>query len=282
MRWQGGRRSSNVEDRRGMGPGMVGGGLGAVVLALVGLFLGVDLGPIAGGGGGGAPQAPAGAPPAEDERAQFVSTILASTEDTWSAIFARNGQDYAEPRLELFSGATQSGCGFAQSAVGPFYCPLDQKVYIDLQFYDDLRTQLGAPGDVAQAYVIAHEVGHHVQNLTGVSDEVHQARQRASEAEGNALSVRLELQADCYAGIWANHMERTSQGQVGLESPAEIREALDAASAIGDDRLQQRSQGHVVPESFTHGSSAQRVRWFQRGFETGDPAQCNTFDAASI
>ncbi|HEX2204965.1 MAG TPA: neutral zinc metallopeptidase [Longimicrobium sp.] len=277
MRWQGGGRSSNVEDRRGMRPGLVGGGLGAVVLALVGMFLGVDLGPIA-GGGGAPPEAPAGAPPAEDEKAQFVATVLGSTEETWNGIFAQNGQDYPEPTLVLFTGAVQSACGFAQAAVGPFYCPTDGKVYIDLQFYEDLRSQLGAPGDFAQAYVIAHEVGHHVQNLTGVSDQVHQARQRMSEAEGNAMSVRLELQADCYAGVWGNHSQRQRQW---LET-GDVEEALNAASAIGDDRLQKQAQGQVVPESFTHGSSAQRVRWFQRGFQSGDPAQCNTFDAATL
>ncbi|HEX2094327.1 MAG TPA: neutral zinc metallopeptidase [Longimicrobiaceae bacterium] len=279
MRWIGGRGSSNIEDRRGMGPGLVGGGIGTVVIALIALFLGVDPGAVVQSGPAeGAP--PAGTPPAADSMSMFVSRVLETTEDTWNTLFREQlRQDYPEPTLVLFSGATQSACGLGQAAMGPFYCPGDRKVYIDLSFYRDLRDRLGAPGDFAQAYVIAHEVGHHVQNVLGTSDQVHAAQQRASQEEGNALSVRLELQADCFAGVWGHHAPAT--GKVVLD-PGDMEEALAAASAIGDDRLQRRSQGRVVPESFTHGTSEQRMRWFRRGFDSGDPRSCDTFSAATL
>jgi predicted metalloprotease len=233
--------------------------------------------------GGGLPaveqRAPAAhKPPADDETARFVSQVLASTEDTWQQIFQASGKQYRDPKLVLFSGVTPTACGTGQSAMGPFYCPGDQKVYIDLQFFDELRSRFKAPGEFAQAYVIAHEVGHHVQNLLGISEQVQRARQRVGEAEGNALSVRLELQADCLAGVWGN---RAGSMQNLLEA-GDLEAALNAASAIGDDRLQQQAQGRIVPESFTHGSSAQRVRWFKHGFESGDINQCNTFKAAQL
>lgn len=278
MRWRDLRRSGNVQDRRGMGGLALGGGLGTVVIALVAMLFGVDPGAVlqqqpAGGAAGGPGAAPP--PAAADTMAEFVDRVLGSTEDTWSDIFTRSGERYAEPTLVLFSGYDRSACGSAQAAMGPFYCPLDQTVYIDLSFFQDLRQQLGAPGDFAQAYVIAHEVGHHVQTLLGISERVHQARQSLPEAEANALSVRQELQADCFAGIWAN------RAQPVLE-PGDIEEGLNAASAIGDDRLQRQSQGRVVPESFTHGTSAQRMRWFQRGYQTGQVDRCDTFNANEL
>lgn len=284
MRWEGGRRSTNVEDRRGMSsrPAFVGGSLGTIVLILVALYFGVDPtfllqnAPV--GGGRQQPGPPLGADGQADPAADFISVVLADTEDTWTALFAEAGQQYQVPRLVLFSGSVQSACGFAQSAMGPFYCPADQKAYIDLSFYQDLRDRFQAPGDFAQAYVLAHEVGHHVQNLLGLSDKVQQARQQASEAEANALSVRLELQADCLAGIWANHADRTRQI---LES-GDIEEALNAASAIGDDRLQQQARGYVTPDSFTHGSAEQRVRWFRRGFASGQLDACDTFAVQAL
>ncbi len=271
MRWQRGRRSGNVEDRRGSRVA-VGGGIGALVLVVVGMLFGVDLSGLQ----TGAPSAdvsPGRTSPAEDRLADFTSVVLGYTEDTWNGIFAEMNRDYREPTLVLFSGAVQSACGFAQAAVGPFYCPADEKVYIDLSFYEDLQRRFQAPGDFAQAYVIAHEVGHHVQNLLGISDEVHRAQQSSGQAEANRLSVRLELQADCLAGIWAN---RTNEGRQILES-GDVEEGLTAAAAIGDDRLQRQNQGYVAPESFTHGSSEQRVRWFRRGLESGDPEVCDTF-----
>lgn len=278
MRWSSGRRSSNVEDRRGMGTTLVGGGIGAVVLALVAMLFGVDPGAILNGGGEPTPAtSPAGGAPT-DEMADFVSVVLGDTEDTWSALFAQMGRTYEDPTLVLFSGATPTACGTGQSAAGPFYCPLDHKVYIDLSFYRDLRDRFQAPGDFAEAYVIAHEVGHHVQTLLGVTDRVEAAQRRASREEANALSVRTEIQADCYAGVWAN---RAQQARNILE-PGDVEEALNAAAAIGDDRLQHEAQGYVVPESFTHGSSEQRVRWFRRGFESGEPARCDTFGAGSV
>ncbi|HET9982833.1 MAG TPA: neutral zinc metallopeptidase [Longimicrobiales bacterium] len=278
MRWSGGRRSSNVEDRRGMGTTLVGGGIGVVVLALVAMLFGVDPGVILSGGGEPTPAtSPAGGAPT-DEMADFVSVVLGDTEDTWSALFAQMGRTYEDPTLVLFSGATATACGTGQSAAGPFYCPLDHKVYIDLSFYRELRDRFQAPGDFAEAYVIAHEVGHHVQTLLGVTDRVEAAQRRASREEANALSVRTELQADCYAGVWAN---RAQQARNILE-PGDVEEALNAAAAIGDDRLQHEAQGYVVPESFTHGSSEQRVRWFRRGFESGEPARCDTFGAGSV
>lgn len=280
MRWQSGRRSTNVQDRRGIRPGLVGGGIGAVVLTIIALLLGVDPGAITQGDPGVAPGAetgPAGPRP-DDELADMVSVVLADTEDTWNPIFAEAGRDYQEPVLVLFDGAVQSACGFAQAAVGPFYCPTDHKLYIDLSFYRDLRNRLGAPGDFAQAYVIAHEVGHHVQTLLGITQQVSARRQQLSAAEGNALSVRVELQADCFAGVWANRAHRARR----ILEEGDVEEGLNAAAAIGDDRLQRQSQGRVVPESFTHGSSAQRVRWFRAGLESGDPETCDTFNATNI
>jgi hypothetical protein len=219
-------------------------------------------------------RAPAGDEPLKD----FVSVILADTEDTWGELFQRMGRQYERPHLVLFSGAVKSACGFAEAAVGPFYCPGDRKLYIDLSFYRDLRDKLGAPGDFAQAYVIAHEVGHHVQNLLGIAEKVQAAQGRRSRTEANALQVRMELQADCLAGVWANNAQRARN----LLESGDIEEGLNAASAIGDDRLQRQAQGRVVPESFTHGSSAQRVRWFKRGIDSGDPGQCDTFTAAKL
>lgn len=281
MRWQSGRRSSNVEDRRGRRvPGKVkGGGLGILVLALVAMYFGIDPALILNMGEDMQTQ-PAGqssvqATPEQQQLAEFVSVVLADTEDTWNQIFSAADRNYAEPKLVLFSGAVQSACGFAQAAMGPFYCPGDQKVYIDLAFYQDLKNQLQSPGDFAQAYVIAHEVGHHVQNLLGISDKVHAARRTHSEVEYNKLSVKLELQADCLSGIWANKADRARQ----VVEPGDIEEALNAASNIGDDRLQKKSRGYVTPDSFTHGSSAQRVEWFKKGYASGSFADCNTFSA---
>ena len=291
MRMDNQRESDNLEDRRGSGMGGGGGlrlgggrmGLGTVAIALVAsYFLGVNpMTVISMLSGGGMPameqSAPeARRPPADDQMAQFVSKVLASTEDTWNEVFRANGRQYQEPKLVLFTGATPTACGTGQSAMGPFYCPGDQKVYIDLAFYRDLKERFKAPGEFAQAYVIAHEVGHHVQNLLGIADKVHQAQQRASKADGNAMSVRMELQADCLAGVWGKRTDTMK----GVLEPGDLEAALTAASAIGDDRLQQQSQGRIVPESFTHGSSAQRVKWFRIGFESGDMNQCNTFKAA--
>ncbi|MFZ2971025.1 MAG: neutral zinc metallopeptidase [Ferribacterium limneticum] len=286
MRMDDQRESDNLEDRRGSGGGgglRLGGGrmgLGTIAIALVAsYFLGVNpltvLNMLSGGGMPAIEQSSPEArrPPADDQMAKFVSKVLASTEDTWNEVFRANGRQYQEPKLVLFTGATPTACGTGQSAMGPFYCPGDQKVYIDLAFYRDLKDRFKAPGEFAQAYVIAHEVGHHVQNLLGIADKVHQTKQRVSEREANALSVRMELQADCLAGVWG---KRTDTMKNVLE-PGDLEAALTAASAIGDDRLQQQSQGRIVPESFTHGSSEQRVRWFRKGFETGDMNQCNTF-----
>ena len=280
MRWRGRRQSSNIEDRRGrrIARRAGGGGIGVIVLALVAMYFGVDPSIILNQGGSmlGEPTTQSGdyrPSPEEDSLAQFVAVVLADTEDTWHPLFRELGGDYREPTLVLFSGNVQSACGFAQAAMGPFYCPADSKVYIDLSFYRDLKQRHGAPGDFAQAYVIAHEVGHHVQNLLGISGKVQKARQQLSKSEGNQLSVRLELQADCFAGLWAQHTERAKQV---LES-GDLEEALNAASAIGDDRLQRQARGYVTPDSFTHGSSKQRVEWFRRGFQSGDINDCNTF-----
>ena len=251
MRWRTGRRSSNIEDRRGrrLRGGAFKGGIGTVVIALaLAYFLGID------------PQV-------------LLQMVLTDPEDTWNAIFGASGLDYREPVLVMFSGSVQSACGMATAAVGPFYCPADHKVYIDLAFFQDLKQRHGAPGDFAQAYVIAHEVGHHVQNLLGISDKVRQAQRGVGKAEANALSVQLELQADCFAGLWGNHADRSRQ----VLEQGDVEEALGAASAIGDDRLQKESMGYVVPESFTHGTSEQRVRWFRKGIESGDVASCDTF-----
>lgn len=284
MRWQMGRRSRNVEDRRGqrVGAPVVGGGIGLFILAIIVALLGGDPGMILNQGTQTdyAPsQNPQVTSPEEEELVDFVSVVLADTEDTWNQIFQDMGSDYREPTLVLFSGTVDSGCGYAQAAMGPFYCPLDEKLYIDLSFYNDLKYQLGADGDFAQAYVIAHEVGHHVQNLLGISDQVQTLQQRSSQTDANELSVRLELQADCLAGVWAAYTQQSQN--VSLEQ-GDIEEALNAAASIGDDRLQKRSQGYAVPDSFTHGSSAQRVRWFTQGVKTGDPNQCNTFDARRL
>jgi predicted metalloprotease len=294
MKWEGNRQSENVEDRRDEGPSMGGGmrfgggrgiGLGTIVIALIGGWIfGINpltiLGVLSGGGVSDAPvaQAPAHRPPADDRMAAFVSTVLADTEDVWKQQFATQGGRYREPKLVLFRSATPTACGTGQTAMGPFYCPGDEKVYIDLAFYDTLRTRLGAPGDFAQAYVIAHEVGHHVQALLGITEKIDAMRQRSSEAQSNALSVRLELQADCLAGVWAYHAQRTRQ----ILEQGDVEEALNAASQIGDDTLQRRSRGAVVPETFTHGTSAQRVGWFKRGLTGGSLRECNTFDGSRL
>lgn len=284
MRWEFGRRSTNVEDRRGtrLSAPVVGGGIGAAILSLIVVLLGGDPGafweqtqqpsdrPYS-----QAPQTQRSA--AEDRLADFVSVVLADTEDTWRSLFQQQGKTYREPTLVLFSDAVESACGFTRSAVGPFYCPSDQKLYIDLSFYEDLKNRYQAPGDFAQAYVIAHEVGHHVQNLLGISDRVRSLQRQGDRLEANQLSVRQELQADCFAGVWAHHADRSRQ----IVEAGDIDEALNAASSIGDDRLQSQAQGYAIPESFTHGSSAQRVRWFQRGMQTGNPEQCNTFTVAN-
>ncbi len=286
MRWSRSRASENVEDRRGQaGGGRIGGrsiGLGTVVIAVIAMLLGVDPNIVLNLTGGLNPPTAqtrsAPPPPADDEAARFVSHVLGDTEDTWRMLFAKSGKTYEDPKLVLFSGSTDTACGLGQSASGPFYCPGDNKVYIDLVFFKELGSRFGAPGDFAQAYVIGHEVGHHVQNLLGISDQVQAERQRSNSTRANQLSVKLELQADCFAGVWAHHADRTRQ----VLEAGDVDEGLNAASAIGDDRLQKQSQGHVVPDSFTHGSSVQRVRWFKRGIESGDPAVCNTFKAAQI
>ncbi|MEQ1682159.1 MAG: neutral zinc metallopeptidase [Burkholderiaceae bacterium] len=293
MKWEGNRESDNVEDVRGSSGGGGGGfrlgggrgiGLGTIAIALVGGWIfGINpltiLGMLGGGGSPlveqSQPQAPGAKPPAGDKQAQFVSIVLANTEDVWQAQFKRMGATYKAPTLSIFSGSYPTACGQGQSAMGPFYCPGDQKVYIDLRFFETMRTQLGASGQFAQAYVIAHEVGHHVQDLMGITGKVDAMRGKVSQAQQNALSVRVELQADCFAGIWAHDSQQSKQW---LEQ-GDIESALNAASQIGDDTLQRRSQGQVVPESFTHGSSAQRVGWFKRGFESGDVKQCDTFSA---
>ena len=284
MRWKTGRRSTNVEDRRGMRVGGKAGGIGigTIVLVLVAMDFGVDPSFLLNQGGMGLspgnqqtqPRQPRSAQ--EDQLAEFVTVVLADTEDTWNPIFKAAGKQYKEPKLVLFTGAVKSACGMAQSAMGPFYCPGDQKVYIDLAFYQDLKDRHGAPGDFAQAYVIAHEVGHHVQNLLGISSKVHRAQQAAGKTAGNQLSVRLELQADCFAGLWANHADKARQ----IIEQGDVEEALTAASAIGDDRLQKEAGGRVTPDSFTHGSSAQRVHWFKTGLRSGNIADCNTFDGS--
>ena len=284
MRWESGRQSENVEDRRGvnMSRRVVGGGIGTVLLVLVALYFGIDPSIILDQSqmtvpGTNAPSQsePYSASPEEKRLAEFVSVVLADTEDTWQTLFRGMGKTYEEPKLVLFSGAVESACGTASTAVGPFYCPMDQKVYIDLKFYNDLKNRFGAPGDFAQAYVIAHEVGHHVQNLLGIAEKVQSLRSRSNETEANKLSVMMELQADCLAGVWAHHADRARK----ILEQGDIEEALNAASSIGDDRMQRQARGHVTPDSFTHGSSAQRVRWFKRGIETGNVGQCNTFQA---
>ena len=284
MKWEGERESSNVEDRRGGGGfGGFGGrtvGIGTLVIALVGgAIFGVDPGTIlALLGGGGGPVPVQGAPraePANDPETRFVRATLGSTEDAWAALFSAQGAQYQPARLVLFENATPTACGTGRSATGPFYCPADRQVYIDLGFFRLMEQRFRVEGEFAQAYVIAHEVGHHVQNLLGISDQVHNAQRNASETQGNRLSVRLELQADCFAGVWA-HQRRQ------IIEPGDVEAALAAATAIGDDALQKQSRGVVVPDSFTHGSSAQRVRWFRRGIDSGDVQQCNTFDTRQL
>jgi predicted metalloprotease len=296
MRLDGHRESENVEDARDGGGGGFGGGggsfiggrgigVGTVVIALIGGWI-FGINPltvlsILSGGDGPAPsvqQAPAHKPPAEDSMARFVSMVLADTEDVWREQFQAAGSTYREPKLRLYSGREVTACGTGEAAMGPFYCPGDEKVYIDLSFYEVMRKRLGAPGDFAQAYVIAHEVGHHVQHLLGISDKVEQARQRSSKQAGNALSVRLELQADCFAGVWAHHAQRARQ----ILEQGDVEEALNAASQIGDDTLQRKARGEVVPESFTHGTSAQRERWFMTGLKTGSVKACDTFNTRNL
>ena len=293
MRWEGNRESDNVEDRRddgggGSGGGFLGGrsiGIGTIVVALLGGgVFGINPLTILNMLSGGAPpaqvqqQTPAQRPPADDRMAKFVSTVLADTEDVWKDVFAKGGATYKEPRLVLFRGATQTACGQGQSAMGPFYCPADQKVYIDLGFYETLTKRLGAPGEFAQAYVVAHEVGHHVQNLLGISAKVDKMRGQVSLADYNVLSVKLELQADCFAGVWAYHANESRQILEG----GDIASAMNAAAKIGDDALQRASGGAVVPESFTHGTSAQRQRWFNTGITTGSVKSCDTFSARNL
>lgn len=285
MRWQGGQESGNVEDRRAGGGGrggpiMVTGGLGTIAIVVVMLLLGVDPGAIINNlpqqpAPNGPPGAPVEVDPKEEELVRFVKVVLGDTEQVWGELFQQVGKTYRQPKLVLFRGEVDSACGYASSAVGPFYCPADEKLYIDLSFYDELDRKFKAPGDFAQAYVIAHEVGHHVQNQLGISDRVHNLQQRVSKAEANELSVRLELQADYYAGVWANH------SNIQLD-PGDVEEGLRAAAAIGDDRLQMQGQGYVVPDSFTHGSSEQRVRWFRKGMQSGDMTQGDTFSAKQL
>lgn len=289
MKWEGNRQSDNVEDRRGSGGGgmpVFGGrsiGIGTIVVALLGGWvLGINpmtlLGLLSGGNPAQVQQAPAQRPPADDTMTRFVSTVLADTEDVWTDVFRQQGSNYQQPRLVLFRGATPTACGTGQAAMGPFYCPGDRKVYIDLGFYQTLKDRLGAPGDFAQAYVIAHEVGHHVQNLLGISAKVDQMRGRVSQADYNRLSVKLELQADCFAGVWANHAQQARQ----ILEQGDVEEAMNAAAKIGDDALQRAGGGAVVPDSFTHGTSAQRQRWFNAGLQQGHLKSCDTFAARTL
>lgn len=287
MRWQGRRESDNVEDRRGQSGSPMGGGGGfrlpsgkggivLLIIVLVAGYYGVDLtGMLTGEPVSQQQTTQRSISPQDEEAAKFTKVILADTEDTWGAIFKDMGRQYAQPKLVMYRGATRTACGTGQSVMGPFYCPADSTVYIDLSFYDEMRNKLGAGGDFAQGYVIAHEVGHHVQKLLGIESKVRQLQQNASQAEANRLSVKMELQADCFAGVWGYNMQKQDYMETG-----DLQEALNAAEAIGDDRLQQQSQGRVVPDSFTHGTSQQRYTWFKRGFDSGDPAQCNTFGNA--
>ena len=291
MKWEGNRESDNVEDRRaggggGGGGGFLGGGkigIGSIIIALAAsYFLGINPLTVLGFlGGGEAPQVqqgPAAKPPATDMQAKFVSVVLADTEDVWKDVFTKGGAAYSPPKLVIFRGSTPTPCGAGQAAMGPFYCPGDQKVYIDLAFFDTLKRQLGAGGDFAQAYVVAHEIGHHVQNLLGVNEKVEQARRRLSERENNALSVRVELQADCYAGLWAKKANDTRQ----ILQSGDVEEAMNAAAKIGDDALQRQSTGQVRPDSFTHGTSAQRAKWFNVGLQTGSVKSCDTFSTRDL
>ncbi len=281
MKTDGRRQSGNIEDRRGQSAGGggrfrvgragAGGGLGLIVIVVVSYFLGIDPSQIIDTGSVQSPAGPYQETAQEAERSKLVGVVLAETEDIWTAEFARTGKTYEKPVLVLFNGAVESACGFAQSAVGPFYCPADRKLFLDLSFFDDMSAKLGASGDFAMAYVIAHEVGHHIQTVLGISGKVNQQRAISSETQGNALSVKLELQADCLAGVWASHTDKK------LLDAGDIEEAMTAAAAVGDDRLQKSAQGYVVPESFTHGSSAERVSWFKKGLQTGEVGQCDTF-----
>lgn len=287
MRWQGRRESDNVEDRRGQSGSPTGGGGGfrlpsgkggivLLIIVLVAGYYGVDLtGMLTGEPVSQQQTTQRSISPQDEEAAKFTKVILADTEDTWGAIFKDMGRQYPQPKLVMYRGATRTACGTGQSVMGPFYCPADSTVYIDLSFYDEMQSKLGAGGDFAQGYVIAHEVGHHVQKLLGIESKVRQLQQNASQAEANRLSVKMELQADCFAGVWGYNMQKQDYMETG-----DLQEALNAAEAIGDDRLQQQSQGRVVPDSFTHGTSQQRYTWFKRGFDSGDPAQCNTFGNA--
>ncbi len=284
MRWRGERQSDNVEDRRGMSMSRgakVGGigGLGLLALVVIGLFMGIDPSTLLQLGENlpsSSVSTEQGVRPAvNDDMRNFVAVVLAETEDVWNDTFQKAGRTYQEPKLVLFSGAVESACGMAESAVGPFYCPADRKVYLDLVFFDELHSRFGASGDFAQAYVIAHEVGHHVQTLLGITQKVAELQSRANTADRNKLSVMVELQADCLAGMWANNAEKKRN----ILEAGDIEEGLNAASAVGDDRIQKRTRGYVVPDGFTHGSSAQRVRWFKRGYEQGSFQACNAFDA---
>ncbi len=282
MRWRGRRQSGNVQDRRGtrVSGGMIGGGIGTVVLALVAMYFGVDPSAVlqmAGGGGGTVTEVPYTESAEDAEKREFAATVLAETETAWTREFAAMGGEYRLPTLVLFAESVRTGCGDAQSGMGPFYCPPDEGIYIDTSFFDDMERQLQAGGDFAHAYVIAHEVGHHVQNLLGISGRVQEMRQRVSQAEGNQLSVRVELQADCFAGLWGNHANKA-----GILEPGDVEEALRAAAAIGDDRLQRNAGGSVHPDSFTHGTSEQRNRWLHRGLDTGSFEACDTFKAADL
>jgi len=281
MRWRGERQSSNIEDRRGLGSKVaVGGGLGTVVLIILALLFGADPRQLLEQAPDNGPSQVQSSRPVnseEEELKQFVSVVLGKSEDVWHEVFRQNGREYREPTLVLFTDQVRSACGIAGSAVGPFYCPADEKVYIDLGFYEALRQRFNAPGDFAQAYVVAHEVGHHVQNLLGISDRVDAMQRKSSEVEANQLSVRLELQADFFAGVFARHVQNQ-----GILEPGDIDEALRAASAVGDDAIQRRTAGYVVPESFTHGTSEQRLRWFKKGYDTGDMRQGDTFSTPSL
>ncbi|MBX7167857.1 MAG: zinc metallopeptidase [Pirellulales bacterium] len=288
MRWQEGRRSENIEDRRGMRPRTVaagGGGLIMLIIIVLAMLFGVDPRPLMqqaqqpqAGAEADGEAGPIESSPEEEQLKDFVATVLADTEDVWKALFQAGGRQYREPTLVLFRGQVESACGLASAAVGPFYCPADEKLYLDLAFFEELQNRFRAPGDFAQAYVIAHEIGHHVQNLLGTMEQVHRLRGRVSETEFNQMSVRLELQADFYAGVWAHHAQRMK----GLLEAGDIEEGLRAASAIGDDKIQKMTQGYVVPDSFTHGSSEQRIRWFRKGLQTGDLSQGDTFNADDL
>jgi uncharacterized protein len=280
MQWQGRRQSENIEDRRGLTGGRIAiGGLGGIAVLILALLFGADprqlLEQLPNGDNSVQTSRPTN--PEEEQLKQFVGVVLAETEDAWSDIFRQAGKQYRKPTLVLFTDQVSSGCGTAQTAVGPFYCPADEKLYIDLSFFHELRTRFRAPGDFAIAYVVAHEVGHHVQKLLGTSDRVNRARRYQNEEGANGMSVRLELQADFYAGVWAHYARNR-----GIVDPGDIEEALSAASAVGDDRLQREGQGYVVPDSFTHGTSEQRSRWFRSGFETGDPGRGDTFSASDL